>query len=198
MNNLSPIFMVKKNHQYSITMDFVKDRAIGFVFEPGNTSYIQTISIPKEDLDIRFAASPEGGFPKVIDRDGYAVLYNDRDGYEAWELTLFDLNKNPIVVPVIVLKELRTYVVDDLRHAVGKLERLHIHWGEFIHILDYEYPTLWGTETDHWTFEMVTPALYKITKNGKRYSLTDDPYGTSPMEAIYCHLYKVYKPLETI
>nr|DAK92607.1 MAG TPA: hypothetical protein [Caudoviricetes sp.] len=188
MNNLSPIFMVKRNHQYSITMDFMRDRAVGFVFEPGNTSYIQTISIPKKDLNL----------PKVIDRDGYAVLYNDRDGYEAWELTLFDLNKNPIVVPVIVLKELRTYVVDDLRPAVGKLERLHIHWGEFIHTLDYEYPTLWGTETDHWTFEMVTPTLYKIMKNGKRYSLTDDPYGTSPIEAIYRHLYKVYKPLETI
>lgn len=188
MNNLSPIFMVKRNHQYSITMDFMRDRAVGFVFEPGNTSYIQTISIPKKDLNL----------PKVIDRDGHAVLYNDRDGYEAWELTLFDLNKNPIVVPVIVLKELHTYVVDDLRHAVEKLERLHIRWEEFIHILDYEYPTLWGTETDHWTFEMVTPALYKITKNGKGYSLTDDPYGTSPIEAIYRHLYKVYKPLETL
>lgn len=196
MNNLSPIFMVKKNHQYSITMDFVRDIAIAYIRD--DETYVSTISIPKKDLDIHFAASPEGGFPKVIDRDGYAVLYNDRDGYEAWELTLFDLNKNPIVVPVIVLKELHTYVVDDLRHAVGKLERLHIHWGEFIHILDYEYPTLWGTETDHWTFEMVTPALYKITKNGKRYSLTDDPYGTSPIEAIYRHLYKVYKPLETI
>lgn len=186
MNNLSPIFMVKRNHQYSITMDFVRDIAIVYIKD--DETYVSTISIPKKDLDI----------PKVIDRDGYAVLYNDRDGYEAWELTLFDLNKNPIVVPVIVLKELRAYVVDDLRHAVGKLERLHIHWGEFIHILDYEYPTLWGTETDHWTFEMVTPALYKITKNGKRYSLTDDPYGTSPIEAIYRHLYKVYKPLETL
>ena len=189
--------MVKKNHQYSITMDFVRDTAIVYIRNCGqphigdikdDETYVSTISIPKKDLDI----------PKVIDRDGYAVLYNDRDGYEAWELTLFDLNKNPIVVPVIVLKELRTYVVDDLRYAVGKLERLHIHWGEFIHILDYEYPTLWGTETDHWTFEMVTPALYKITKNGKRYSLTDDPYGTSPIGAIYRHLYKVYKPLETL
>ena len=178
MNNLSPIFMVKRNHQYRVRMDFVRDTAIGFIFEPGSTSYIQTISIPKKDLDI----------PTVI----------DRDGYEAWELTLFDPNKNPIVVPVIVLKELHTYVVEDLRHAVGKLERLHIRWGEFIHSLDYEYPTLWGTETDHWTFEMVTPALYKITKNGKRYSLTDDPYGTSPIGAIYRHLYKVYKPLETL
>lgn len=186
MNNLSPIFMVKRNHQYSITIDFIRDIAIVYIKD--DETYVSTISIPKKDLDI----------PKVIDRDGYAVLYNDRDGYEAWELTLFDLNKNPIVVPVIVLKELRTYVVDDLRHAVGKLEILHIHWGEFIHILDYEYPTLWGTETDHWTFEMVSPALYKITKNGKRYSLTDDPYGTSPIEAIYRHLYKVYKPLETI
>lgn len=65
-------------------------------------------------------------------------------------------------------------------------------------VRDYEYPTLWGTETDHWTFEMVTPAPYKITKNGERYSLTDDPYGTSPIEAIYRHLYKVYKPLETL
>lgn len=186
MNNLSPIFMVKKNHQYSITMDFVRDIAIAYIKD--DETYVSTISIPKKDLDI----------PKVIDRDGYAVLYNDRDGYEAWELTLFDLNKNPIIVPVIVLKELRTYVVEDLRHAVGKLERLHIHWGEFIHTLDYEYPTLWGTETDHWTFEMVSPALFKITKNGRRYSLTDDPYGTSPIGAIYRHLYKVYKPLEML
>ena len=185
MNNLSPIFfMVKRNHQYSITIDFVRDGAIAYIKD--DETYVGTISIPKKDL------------PWVINRDGYAVLYNDRDGYEAWELTLFDPNKNPIVVPVIVLKELRTYVVEDLRHAVGKLERLHIHWGEFIHTLDYEYPTLWGTETDHWTFEMVSPALFKITKNGKRYSLTDDPYGTSPIGAIYRHLYKVYKPLETI
>ena len=176
--------MVKRNHQYSITIDFVRDGAIAYIKD--DETYVGTISIPKKDL------------PWVINRDGYAVLYNDRDGYEAWELTLFDPNKNPIIVPVIVLKELRTYVVEDLRYAVGKLERLHIRWGEFIHILDYEYPTLWGTETDHWTFEMVTPALYKITKNGKRYSLTDDPYGTSPIGAIYRHLYKVYKPLETI
>ena len=101
-------------------MDFVRDIAIAYIKD--DETYVSTISIPKKDLDIRFAASPEGGFPKVIDRDGYAVLYNDRDGYEAWELTLFDLNKNPIVVPVMVLKELHHLVVDDLRHAVGKLE----------------------------------------------------------------------------
>lgn len=196
MNNPSPIFMLKRNYQYRVRMDFVRDTAIAYLAD--SDKFLGTISIPKKDLDIRFAASPEGAFPKVIDRDGYAVLYNDRDGYEAWELTLFDLNKNPIVVPVIVLKELRTYVVEDLRHAVGKLERLHIRWGEFIHTLDYEYSTIWGEETDHWTFEMVTPALYKIMKNGKRYSLTDDPYGTSPIGAIYRHLYKVYKPLETL
>lgn len=184
--------MVKKNIKYNISLGIVGDFVVGHLWEPDSSGgYVGTLSIPIEALERAVG-------PLHTTRDPYVVLYNDRDGYEAWELTLFDSDKNPIVVPVIVLKEVGTYVVEDLRQAVGKLERLHIRWGEFIHSLDYEYPTLWGTETDHWRFEMVTPALYKITKNGKRYSLTDDPYGTSPMEAIYRHLYKVYKPLETL
>lgn len=186
----------KKNIKYNISVGITSGFMVGHLWEAtpeGGKSggYVGALSIPLEDLKRVVGFS-------YITRDAYAVLYNDWDGYEAWELTLFDSDKNPIVVPVIVLNGVGTYVVEDLTQALGQLKRLHIRWGEFIHSLDYEYPTLWGTETDHWTFEMVTPALYKITKNGKRYSLTDDPYGTSSMEAIYRHLYKVYRPLETI
>lgn len=45
MNNLSPIFMVKKNHQYSITMDFVRDIAIAYIRD--DETYVSTISIQK-------------------------------------------------------------------------------------------------------------------------------------------------------
>lgn len=99
---VSPLFffMIERNKQYTISFSFVTDYAIGHIWDNSKT-FVGTLCIPREDLDIHFAASPERGFPKVIDRDGYAVLYNDRDGYEAWELTFFDLNKNPIVVPII-------------------------------------------------------------------------------------------------
>lgn len=50
MNNLSPIFMLKRNHQYRVRMDFVRDTAIAYLAD--SDKFLGTISIPKDDLPI--------------------------------------------------------------------------------------------------------------------------------------------------